>query len=176
MSERANHLQHVRHRPAELFFAEAKRRRVGIWHGAVIRLLSQGWLRGLRLLTDDHRQFNRQGAAFDVGGFAGVDLNRRGRWELKALCPPGMTLRSCTALDSDVRRRDGIPGGKRARVERTVPPPTCRRFRPRQWRQCEESTITHSRAESINAVSRREHCAAKEWGSRSAPQNYLARR
>jgi aryl-alcohol dehydrogenase-like predicted oxidoreductase len=64
-----------RQRPAELFFPEAKRRKVGI----LARLpLSSGMLAGkmTRATTfesDDHRAFNREGAAFDRGEtFSGV--------------------------------------------------------------------------------------------------------
>ena len=65
-----------RHRPAELFFAEAKRRRVGILARVPLAsgLLSGKLTRPSTFEADDHRQFNRQGEAFDVGEtFAGVD-------------------------------------------------------------------------------------------------------
>ena len=65
-----------RQRPAELLFRETLRRRVGI----LARLpLSSGMLSGrLRAETafaaDDHRNFNRDGAAFDMGEtFSGLD-------------------------------------------------------------------------------------------------------
>ena len=65
-----------RQRPAELFFAEAARRNVGI----IVRVpLASGLLTGkfrpdTRFSADDHRNFNRQGAAFDQGEtFSGVD-------------------------------------------------------------------------------------------------------
>jgi aryl-alcohol dehydrogenase-like predicted oxidoreductase len=64
-----------RQRPAELFFPEAKRRRVGV----LTRLpLSSGLLAGKlsarSIFTgDDHRQFNRNGEAFDRGEtFSGI--------------------------------------------------------------------------------------------------------
>jgi aryl-alcohol dehydrogenase-like predicted oxidoreductase len=86
-----------RHRPAELFFAEAKRRRVGI----LARVpLASGMLTG-KMRPDstfeatDHRQFNRHGESFDVGEtFSGVDYETglEGVEELKAVCPPGWTL------------------------------------------------------------------------------------
>jgi aryl-alcohol dehydrogenase-like predicted oxidoreductase len=64
-----------RQRPAELFFPEAKRRRVGV----VARLpLSSGLLAGKLsarsvFTGDDHRQFNRNGEAFDRGEtFSGI--------------------------------------------------------------------------------------------------------
>jgi aryl-alcohol dehydrogenase-like predicted oxidoreductase len=65
-----------RQRPAELFFTEAARRNVGI----IVRVpLASGLLTGkfgsdTRFSADDHRNFNRQGAAFDQGEtFSGVD-------------------------------------------------------------------------------------------------------
>lgn len=86
-----------RQRPADLFFMEAKRRKVGI----LVRLpLSSGMLTGkLSLQTqfaqDDHRAFNRQGAEFDRGEtFSGVDYETglRAVEELRALVPEGMTM------------------------------------------------------------------------------------
>ncbi len=67
-----------RHRPAELFFAEAKRRNVAI----IVRVpLASGLLTGklarnTKFEADDHRQFNRHGEAFDRGEtFSGVDYD-----------------------------------------------------------------------------------------------------
>ncbi len=86
-----------RHRPAELFFAEAKRRRVGI----LARVpLASGLLTGkmkasTQFEQSDHRQFNRHGEVFDVGEtFSGVDYETglRAVDELKTVCPPGWTL------------------------------------------------------------------------------------
>lgn len=86
-----------RQRPAELFFPEAKRRRVGI----LARLpLSSGLLAGkmTRATTfapDDHRAFNRQGEAFDRGEtFSGVDFETglQAVEELRPLVPEGMTM------------------------------------------------------------------------------------
>lgn len=65
-----------RQRPAELFFTEAQRRDIGI----IVRVpLASGLLTGkfganTTFSTDDHRNFNREGAAFDKGEtFSGVD-------------------------------------------------------------------------------------------------------
>ena len=65
-----------RQRPAELFFPEAKRRDIGI----IVRVpLASGLLTGkfdrnTSFSKDDHRNFNREGAAFDKGEtFSGVD-------------------------------------------------------------------------------------------------------
>jgi aryl-alcohol dehydrogenase-like predicted oxidoreductase len=65
----------LRQRPQELFFREAKARNVAV----IVRVpLASGVLTGrmnrnTAFSADDHRQFNRQGEAFDVGEtFAGV--------------------------------------------------------------------------------------------------------
>jgi len=110
-----------RHRPAELFFAEAQRRRVGILARVPLAsgLLSGKLTRASTFEPDDHRQFNRQGAAFDVGEtFAGVDYETGlvAVEELKALCPPGMNLpqfalRWILMFDAITC---AIPGGKRS--------------------------------------------------------------
>jgi aryl-alcohol dehydrogenase-like predicted oxidoreductase len=64
-----------RQRPADLFFKEAKRKNVAV----IVRVpLASGLLSGkinrnTAFATDDHRNFNRHGDAFDVGEtFAGV--------------------------------------------------------------------------------------------------------
>src|SRR3954463_4611636 len=64
-----------RQRPAGVFFAEAARRGVGV----IVRvplasgLLSGKYSRDTEFAPDDHRNYNRQGQAFDVGEtFAGV--------------------------------------------------------------------------------------------------------
>jgi len=65
-----------RHRPSELFFKEAKKRNVGI----IARVpLASGLLTGkfsseTSFGNEDHRHFNRNGAAFDQGEtFSGID-------------------------------------------------------------------------------------------------------
>jgi aryl-alcohol dehydrogenase-like predicted oxidoreductase len=110
-----------RHRPAELFFEEAKRRRVGI----LARVpLASGMLTG-RMKRDttfeatDHRQFNRQGERFDVGEtFSGVDYEQglQAVEQLRAACPPGWTLTQFALrwiLMHDAVTC-AIPGGKKA--------------------------------------------------------------
>jgi aryl-alcohol dehydrogenase-like predicted oxidoreductase len=86
-----------RHRPAELFYQEAKRRKIGI----LVRVpLASGLLTGKMTRQtafgpDDHRQYNRQGEAFDRGEtFAGVDYEAglEAAEELKALVPEGATM------------------------------------------------------------------------------------
>lgn len=86
-----------RHRPAELFFEQAKQKEVGI----LARVpLASGMLTGkLSKNTvfedDDHRKFNREGEAFDRGEtFSGVDydLSLQAVEEIKSVCPDGFTL------------------------------------------------------------------------------------
>ena len=101
-----------RQRPAERFFAEAKRKQVGI----LARVpLASGLLTGKFNLNstfaaDDHRNFNRHGEAFDVGEtFSGVDYKTglEAVEELRPLVPRGATMTSVRAsLDSDVRCGD----------------------------------------------------------------------
>ncbi|MGC1379147.1 MAG: aldo/keto reductase [Anaerolineales bacterium] len=86
-----------RQRPAELFFKEALRRKVGV----LARVpLASGMLTGKLSATsgfaaDDHRAFNRHGEAFDRGEtFSGVDYETglQAVEELRALLPDGMSL------------------------------------------------------------------------------------
>jgi aryl-alcohol dehydrogenase-like predicted oxidoreductase len=86
-----------RHRPAELFLAEAKRRRVGVLARVPLASgLLTGKLHGHTTFeSSDHRHFNRHGEAFDVGEtFSGVDYETglRAVEEVKAACPPDWTL------------------------------------------------------------------------------------
>jgi aryl-alcohol dehydrogenase-like predicted oxidoreductase len=86
-----------RQRPAELFFAEAIRRKVGI----LARVpLASGLLTGkltanTSFEADDHRAFNRHGESFDRGEtFSGVDYQTglKAVDELRALVPAGWTM------------------------------------------------------------------------------------
>jgi aryl-alcohol dehydrogenase-like predicted oxidoreductase len=86
-----------RQRPAELFFAEAIRRKVGI----LARVpLASGLLTGKMnpmsaFEADDHRAFNRHGESFDRGEtFSGVDYETglKAVEELRALIPAGWTM------------------------------------------------------------------------------------
>ncbi|HEX3228080.1 MAG TPA: aldo/keto reductase, partial [Pyrinomonadaceae bacterium] len=86
-----------RQRPAELFFGEAKRRKVGI----LARVpLASGLLTGKltaqsKFAADDHRAFNRHGEEFDRGEtFSGVDYETglQAVEELRSLMPAGMTM------------------------------------------------------------------------------------
>jgi len=86
-----------RQRPADLFFAQAMRRKVGI----LARLpLSSGMLAGKMTAhtsfeAEDHRAGNRQGEWFDRGEtFSGVDFETglQAVEQLRPLVPPGWTL------------------------------------------------------------------------------------
>ena len=86
-----------RQRPAELFFKQAKQRKVGI----LARVpLASGLLTGkmkadTKFEADDHRGFNRHGESFDRGEtFSGVDYptGLQAVEELRTLVPKGMSL------------------------------------------------------------------------------------
>ncbi len=65
-----------RQRPAELFFSQAKKKNVGILARVPLAsgLLSGKFGLDTKFSEDDHRNFNRDGAAFDKGEtFSGVD-------------------------------------------------------------------------------------------------------
>jgi aryl-alcohol dehydrogenase-like predicted oxidoreductase len=117
-----------RQRPADLFFAEAKRRQVGI----LARLpLSSGMLAGkmsrqTTFTDEDHRAFNRHGEAFDRGEtFSGVDYETglSAVETLRPIIPAGMSMaqmamRWILMFDAVTC---AIPGAKRAaQVEENV--------------------------------------------------------
>jgi aryl-alcohol dehydrogenase-like predicted oxidoreductase len=86
-----------RQRPAELFFEQAKKRKVGI----LARVpLASGLLTGKMrpdspFASDDHRAYNRAGESFDRGEtFSGVDYaaGLQAVERLKAICPSGMSM------------------------------------------------------------------------------------
>jgi aryl-alcohol dehydrogenase-like predicted oxidoreductase len=86
-----------RQRPAELFFPEAKRRRVGILARVPLAsgLLTGKMTRETTFQPDDHRNFNRYGEDFDRGEtFSGVDYETglEAVEKLQALVPRGMTM------------------------------------------------------------------------------------
>jgi len=86
-----------RMRPAELFFPEAKRRKVGILARVPLAsgLLSGKLSQQSQFAVDDHRNFNRHGEAFDVGEtFSGVDYETglAAVEALRLLVPQGATL------------------------------------------------------------------------------------
>jgi aryl-alcohol dehydrogenase-like predicted oxidoreductase len=109
-----------RQRPAELLFPEAKRRQVGI----LARLpLSSGLLAGKMsaatpFAANDHRSFNREGAAFDKGEtFSGVDyaLGLDVVEELRPLVPAGVSMAAWAMrwILMDEAVTCVIPGAKR---------------------------------------------------------------
>jgi aryl-alcohol dehydrogenase-like predicted oxidoreductase len=86
-----------RHRPAQLFFSEAKRKQIGILARVPLAsgLLTGKMKRTSTFSTDDHRSFNRYGESFDRGEtFSGVDYETglQAVEELRPLVPPGATL------------------------------------------------------------------------------------
>jgi aryl-alcohol dehydrogenase-like predicted oxidoreductase len=86
-----------RQRPAELFFAEAQKRKVGILARVPLAsgLLSGKITRESKFAEDDHRNFNRHGEEFDRGEtFAGVDFETglNAVEELKSFVPEGAAL------------------------------------------------------------------------------------
>jgi aryl-alcohol dehydrogenase-like predicted oxidoreductase len=86
-----------RQRPAEEFFAEAKRRRVGIIARVPLApgMLTGKMTRATTFAPDDHRTFNREGQAFDRGEtFSGVkfETGLKAVEELRPLVPPNATM------------------------------------------------------------------------------------
>ena len=109
-----------RQRPAELFFAQAKLKQVGILARVPLAsgLLTGKFKADTRFAEDDHRNFNRQGQRFDRGEtFSGVDYQvaLAAVEEIRALLPAGMSmsqfaLRWILMFDAVTC---AIPGGKR---------------------------------------------------------------
>jgi aryl-alcohol dehydrogenase-like predicted oxidoreductase len=109
-----------RQRPAELFFAQAKLKQVGILARVPLAsgLLTGKFRADTQFAADDHRNFNRQGQRFDVGEtFAGVDYEvaLAAVEEIRALVPAGVSmsqfaLRWILMFDAVTC---AIPGGKR---------------------------------------------------------------
>jgi aryl-alcohol dehydrogenase-like predicted oxidoreductase len=109
-----------RHRPAELFFKEAKRKQIGILARVPLASgLLTGKMKGTSTFAaDDHRAFNRYGESFDRGEtFSGVDFETglQAVEELRPLIPPGATmtqlaLRWILMFEAVTC---AIPGGKR---------------------------------------------------------------
>ncbi|HEV7250976.1 MAG TPA: aldo/keto reductase [Shinella sp.] len=86
-----------RQRPAPLFFKEAARRQVAVIARVPLAsgLLSGKITRDTAFAADDHRNFNRNGDAFDVGEtFAGVpfETGLQAVEEIRALVPAGTTM------------------------------------------------------------------------------------
>jgi len=109
-----------RQRPAELFFAQAKLKQVGILARVPLAsgLLTGKFRADTQFADDDHRNFNRQGQRFDVGEtFSGVDYQvaLAAVDEIRALVPANVSmsqfaLRWILMFDA---LTCAIPGGKR---------------------------------------------------------------
>src|SRR6185312_7666166 len=109
-----------RQRPADLFFEQAKLKRVGILARVPLAsgLLTGKLKRDSEFAKDDHRNFNRHGEAFDVGEtFAGVNFETglAAVEEIRKLLPAGVSmaqfaLRWILMFDAVTC---AIPGGKR---------------------------------------------------------------
>jgi aryl-alcohol dehydrogenase-like predicted oxidoreductase len=136
-----------RQRPAELFFKEAQRRKVGV----IVRVpLASGLLTGkfsatTRFDAGDHRNFNRHGEAFDKGEtFSGIDydLGLKSVSELKAALP-GRDSLAAVALQWILQYEAVsciIPGASRVeQVESNLS-------------VFEEAPLTNEEIASINAV------------------------
>jgi aryl-alcohol dehydrogenase-like predicted oxidoreductase len=110
-----------RQRPADDFFAHAKRQQVGILARVPLAsgLLTGKFRRDSTFPADDHRNFNRHGESFDVGEtFSGVDFNTglEAVEQLRKVVPTGVSmsqfaLRWILMFDAVTC---AIPGGKRA--------------------------------------------------------------
>jgi len=109
-----------RQRPAEVFFARAGQKQVGILARVPLAsgLLTGKFRTDSSFSADDHRNFNRHGEAFDVGEtFSGVDYNLglEAAEEIRTLLPTGVSmsqfaLRWILMFDAVTC---AIPGGKR---------------------------------------------------------------
>lgn len=109
-----------RERPADLFFAQAQAKRIGILARVPLAsgLLTGKMSRDTKFTANDHRNYNVQGASFDRGEtFAGVDFETAldAVEELRALVPQGWTMTQFALqwiLMFDAVTC-AIPGGKR---------------------------------------------------------------
>jgi len=109
-----------RQRPAEVFFPQAKQKKIGILARVPLAsgLLTGKFRRDSTFSSDDHRNFNRHGASFDVGEtFSGVDYNvaLEAVEQIRKLVPAGASmsqfaLRWILMFDAV---SCAIPGGKR---------------------------------------------------------------
>lgn len=134
-----------RQRPADLLFAEAQRRQIGI----LARLpLSSGMLTGKftkdsSFTKDDHRNFNRHGEAFDRGEtFSGLDFETglQAVEVLRQLVPAGMSLTrmalrwilmfpAVTCAIPGAKRPDQVDDNIAAAALPPLPPETMTRIR-----------------------------------------------
>jgi aryl-alcohol dehydrogenase-like predicted oxidoreductase len=117
-----------RQRPAELFFKEAERRRVGILARLPLSsgLLTGKFTRASTFAPDDHRAYNRHGESFDRGEtFSGLDydVGLQAVETLRPLVPPGQAMAQLALrwILMFPAVTCAIPGAKRpAQVEENV--------------------------------------------------------
>jgi aryl-alcohol dehydrogenase-like predicted oxidoreductase len=117
-----------RQRPAELFFREAQRRRVGILARVPLAsgLLAGKMTRSASFAEDDHRNYNRAGESFDRGEtFAGVDfeVGLQTVEALRRLVPEGTSMAQFALrwILNYTEVTCAIPGAKRpSQVEENV--------------------------------------------------------
>jgi len=117
-----------RQRPADLFFAEAQRGKVGILARLPLSsgLLTGKFSRASTFSSNDHRNYNRHGEAFDRGEtFSGLDFERglQAVDALRPLLPNGLSLTQMALrwILSFPAVTCAIPGAKRpAQVEENV--------------------------------------------------------
>ena len=109
-----------RQRPAELFFEQAKKRRVGILARVPLAsgLLSGKLKKDSAFEKDDHRSFNRRGEQFDRGEtFSGVDYETalEAVEEIRKLTPAGVSMAQWALrwILMFGAATCAIPGGKR---------------------------------------------------------------
>ena len=86
-----------RQRPADLFFEQAQKHKVGILARVPLSsgMLSGKFSRSSQFAADDHRQFNRHGESFDRGEtFSGIDYETglKAVEDLRPLVPAGMSM------------------------------------------------------------------------------------
>ncbi len=86
-----------RHRPADLFFEQARKKQVGILARVPLAsgMLTGKLTRNSQFPADDHRNFNRHGEAFDMGEtFSGVDYGTalEAVEEIRQWLPPGVSM------------------------------------------------------------------------------------
>jgi aryl-alcohol dehydrogenase-like predicted oxidoreductase len=112
-------------KPAEVFFPAAQKARVGVLARVPLAsgLLSGRLQRDSTFSPDDHRRFNREGAAFDKGEtFSGVpyEIGLAAVEQLRPLVPAGVTLSQLALrfvlMDDAVSC--AIPGAKTAEQAR----------------------------------------------------------
>jgi len=117
-----------RQRPADLLFEQVAKRGVGILARLPLSsgLLSGRMTRDTTFSPDDHRQFNREGAAFDKGEtFSGLDyaIGLEAVEALRPLLPAGWTLPQFALrwITTHPSVTCAIPGGRKvAQVEDNV--------------------------------------------------------